>query len=142
MGPHQGSTPSSSGRDPNGATPKASSTKKGSSYQQFPWLLPSSESKKLIAEVEQHLIDEGVLLIFSGGTLKSKMLENGIVDDETASYYAGLTAMATSYIRLWLSLREMQYKDSHPRIVKTICSVMSYVNAQVRILPALLHSTG
>jgi hypothetical protein len=45
-----------------------------------------------------------------------------------------LTTLATSYLRLWLSIREIQYKDPHTKISKTVAALISYIHGQVRLL--------
>lgn len=101
-----------------------------SSYQIFPWLLPSADHRALVNEVETLLVEEGVLSIVTGTNI-NKMSDINPVDADLAGQYTIIASMASSYVRLWLSLREIQYKDSHPRVVKAMTTVVNYVHAQV-----------
>lgn len=110
--------------------PSSSSNRHMSTYQLFPWLLPSAEHRNLAADVENLLIEEGVLSILSGGSLNCKD-EANMEDPEIIGYFSIISSLAASYLRLWLSLREIQFKDAHPRLAKAMSCVISYVHAQL-----------
>ena len=108
----------------------SSSKKQLSSYQLFPWLLPSGEHKTLIADVENLLVEEGVFSIISGTSINKKS-EIHSTDSEMMGHYTVISSMSASYVRLWLSLREIQFKEPHAKIAKAVSLVIQYVHSQV-----------
>lgn len=138
----------------------AKKPKQASSYlQQFPWILPAAETPILLADLRALLEEEGILSLLTSSAaitavdassdqshsvaLEEEKLQSSANAAEgggqppirpgTAEWIANnsLTAIATNYMRIWLSLREVEFKDAHPRVTKAISTVVGYVHAQV-----------
>ena len=72
-----------------------------------------------------------------GGGGGGEAEEPGVAAPPSAASAEGTAAnavisLATSYMRIWLSLREIEFKDPHPKVARAIGAVVGYVHAQVQ----------
>ncbi len=142
------------------AAPKT--PKQPANLTQFPWIIPPAENQAMLSEVRAQLVDEGVLAILTSNAARasassapagygpssqwdspggcdaedSNQGENVGQPSASSAECAGngaIMSIATSYMRIWLSLREIEFKDPHPKVARAIGAVVGYVHAQVNV---------